>query len=63
MTPRYVYIIELKFDCSAADALVQIKEKRYAYPYANGTRRIFLIGINFCSKTRHIGAPVIEGLS
>ncbi|MDE6010758.1 MAG: ATP-binding protein [Muribaculaceae bacterium] len=59
-TPEYVYIIELKFDRDAATAMAQIGEKDYAHPYLSDSRRIFKIGANFSSKTRHIDTPVIR---
>ncbi|MDE6027400.1 MAG: ATP-binding protein [Muribaculaceae bacterium] len=59
-TPRYIYIIELKFDGSSLQALNQIKEKGYARPYLADKRKIFLIGANFSSKTRTIENPEIE---
>lgn len=59
-TSRFIYIIELKFDHSAEEAMAQIKEKNYALAYLNDSRRIFLIGLNFSSKTRHLDTPLIE---
>ena len=59
-TPRFIYIIELKFDGTAQEAMGQIKEKEYSLPYSNDGRRIFLIGLNFSSATRHLDAPLIE---
>ena len=59
-TPRYIYVIELKFDGTAQEAMDQIKEKEYSLPYSNDGRRIFLIGLNFSSATRHLDAPLIE---
>ncbi len=59
-TSRFIYIIELKFDKSSQEALDQIKEKQYDLPYRNSERRIFLIGLNFSSQTRHLDAPMIE---
>ena len=59
-TTRYIYIIELKFDRSAEEAMAQIKEKEYDLPYRNDGRRIFRIGINFTSPTRHLDEPLIE---
>lgn len=53
-TSRYIYIIELKYDHSADDALRQIEEKRYARPYQTDHRRIFKIGVSLSSKTRCI---------
>lgn len=59
-TTRYIYIIELKFDKSSEEAMRQIIEKNYVLSYLNDHRRIFLIGINFSSKTRHIESPIIK---
>lgn len=53
-TDDYIYIIELKYDHSAEDALQQIKEKKYARPYQTDPRRIIEIGVAFSSKTRCI---------
>lgn len=47
----YVYIFEFKLDGSAADALRQIEEKRYAAPYQADPRKLFLIGVNFSSES------------
>ncbi len=59
-TPKFIYIIELKFDHSAEQALTQIGEKQYTLAYANDPRRLFNIGLNFSSKTRHLDPPIIE---
>ncbi len=59
-TPKYIYIIELKFDRSAEEAMAQIIEKNYALPYHNDQRSIFLIGLNYSSKTRHLDSPLIQ---
>ncbi|MDE6056776.1 MAG: PD-(D/E)XK nuclease domain-containing protein, partial [Muribaculaceae bacterium] len=59
-TRRYIYVIELKFDKTAQEAMDQINEKEYALPYSNDGRRVFRIGLNFSSTTRHLDAPLIE---
>ena len=59
-TARFIYIIELKFDKTAQEAMDQIKEKEYTLPYCNDGRRIFRISLNFSSKTRHLDAPMIK---
>lgn len=53
-TPRYIYIIELKYDTTPDQALRQIKEKQYAHKFANDSRRLFEIGVSFSSKTQRI---------
>lgn len=61
-TSRFIYIIELKFDKSSESAINQIKEKKYALPYQNDSRSIYLIGLNFSTKTRHLDSSHIEKL-
>lgn len=58
-TKKFIYIIELKFDHTAEDAMAQIEEKRYELPYLNDSRQIFKIGLNFSSKTRHLDKPSV----
>lgn len=53
-TPDYIYILELKINKTAAEALQQIEEKGYAQPFANDNRKIFRIGINFSTGTKLI---------
>ena len=50
-TPAHVYIFEFKRDGSAESALQQIKDKGYAREYANDSRTVHLVGVNFSSKT------------
>ena len=50
----YIYILELKINASADEALQQIEDKGYARPYAADSRKLFKIGISFSSKTRRI---------
>lgn len=53
-TPRYVYLIELKYDGTPGQALQQIEEKQYARKFTTDPRKLFKIGISFSSKTRRI---------
>lgn len=53
-TRDYIYIIEIKLDGSAEEALRQIEDKGYAKPFANDPRQLFKLGINFSSETRAI---------
>ncbi len=59
-TKDYVYIMELKLDGTAEDALRQIKDKRYGRPFQTDGRRVFLIGVNFSSGTRTVEKWIIE---
>ena len=53
-TANYIYVMELKMDTSADEALQQIVEKGYAKPFAADSRKLFKIGFNFVSATRRI---------
>ena len=53
-TPEYVYILELKMDKTADEALSQIESKGYAKPFVGDGRKLFKIGINFSTATRRI---------
>jgi len=53
-TKDYIYVMELKLDGSAEEALHQIEEKGYALPFAKDPRKLFKIGVNFSSATRGI---------
>ena len=59
-TPDYVYILELKINQTAAIALQQIEAKGYAQPFANDSRRLFKIGINFSTETKLIDDWIVE---
>ena len=53
-TDRYVYIMELKYDSTAEEALAQIERKEYALPWAIDSREVIEIGINYSSEKRRI---------
>jgi hypothetical protein len=59
-TPTYRYIIELKLNKTAEEAMKQIKDKGYSTKYADDQRAIVLLGINFNSKTRMIDGWLCE---
>ncbi len=59
-TDRFVYIMELKYDKTADEALEQIKRKEYALPWAIDNRTVIAIGINFSSAKRRIDSYVFE---
>ena len=59
-TKDYIYIIELKLDKTAEEALRQIKDNQYARPFQTDGRKLYLIGVNFSSETRTVKKWVIE---
>ena len=62
-TKDYIYIIELKLDKTAEEALRQIKENNYARPFQSDKRKLYLIGVNFSSETRTVEKWVVEDLA
>ena len=46
--------MEFKLNGDATSALKQIEEKGYAIPFDTDSRKKFLIGINFSTKSRTI---------
>lgn len=59
-TSDYIYIIELKVNGTAEDAMKQIEEKHYEAPFGSDSRKIFKIGIGFSSETHNIKSYLIE---
>jgi hypothetical protein len=51
---RGVFIFELKVDEGVDKAFKQIREKKYAEAYLASGKPIWLIGLSFDSKTRHL---------
>ena len=52
--PALVCIFELKVDEPVDKAFAQIRAKKYAEPFVADGRSIWLIGLSFDSKTRHL---------
>ena len=60
-TDKYIYIVELKLDGSAEEALAQINEKDYVLPFTSDGRKVIKIGANITSATRNIERWMVEG--
>lgn len=58
--PDTIFVIELKYDGSAQEALKQIDDKGYLIPYHAEGKRLIKIGVNFDSKQRTLGEWVIR---
>ena len=54
LMPKAVYIIEIKYDKPAEEALAQIDERGYADKYALCGRPLTKVGISFSSEERNI---------
>lgn len=59
-TENYIYVIELKVNGTAKDAIRQIEEKHYVSPFESDSRKIYRIGIGFSNKTHTIDSSIIE---
>ena len=53
-TRDYIYIMELKVDKTADEALNQIEDKQYAAPFAADSRKLFKVGVCFGSESKGI---------
>lgn len=58
-TSGYIYVIELKINGTAADAMAQIERKQYARPFEKDGRKIVKIGIGFAESTHSIDSAII----
>jgi hypothetical protein len=58
--PDKVYIVELKCNQSAEQAIAQIKAKKYFEKHLHGGRKILLLGVNFSTKERRITEWQVE---
>lgn len=58
-TEEYVYVIEMKFDSSAEEALAQINDKEYTLPFGVDGRQVIKIGVNISREKRNIERWVV----
>ena len=58
--PDTIYVMELKLDKTAKEAIDQINTKGYAIPYQYDGRRVIKAGINFSSQTKTLTDWIIE---
>ena len=58
-TDKYIYVMELKYDGSAEDALRQIDDKSYALPWQQDGRSVIKVGANFSSSLRRLDGWII----
>ena len=58
-TEDYIYIIELKVNGTAEDAMAQIEGKHYAAPFAADSRKLLKIGLGFSTEIHNIKSYLI----
>jgi len=59
-TDAYIYVMELKLDGTAAEALEQIQNRGYLQPYAADPRVKLAVGISFSSASREVAEYLME---
>ena len=59
-TADHIYIIELKLNGTADDAMRQIEEKHYAAPFSADPRKLVMIGFGFSTETHNITSERIS---
>ena len=52
--PKYIYIVEFKYNQTAEQAIEQIRKKKYWEKYLNMGKEIHLLGINFSTEQKNI---------
>jgi hypothetical protein len=62
-TARFIYVMELKLNGSARDALEQILSQQYLQPYLPDERKKIALGINFSSEERAVAEYEVGGLN
>ena len=58
-TDKYIYVMELKYDGTAEQALQQIDDKAYALPWQADGRTVIKVGANFSSQLRRLDDWII----
>lgn len=59
-TSGFIYVIELKINGTAADAMAQIVSRGYASAFSADSRRCIRVGIGFGKTTHTIDSYLIE---
>lgn len=60
MTNKYIYVMELKLDGSAEEAIDQIESKKYGLQFEHDGRKIIKVGINYSKKTGNIDDIIVK---
>jgi hypothetical protein len=59
-TKEFVYCFEFKLNGTAKEALAQIDDKGYAFPWTGSGKKVFKVGVSFDYEKRNIGEWVTE---
>ena len=58
-TDKFIYVMELKYDGTAEEALQQIDDKGYPLPWQSDGRTVIKVGANFSSALRRLDRWII----
>ena len=58
--PDTIYVVELKINGTAQDALDQINSRNYALQYATSDKNVVKVGVSFSTETKTIEDWIIE---
>ncbi len=58
--PDTIYVVELKINGTAQDALDQINPRRYAIPYSTSGKRVVKVGVSFSTESKTVEDWLIE---
>ena len=59
-TDKYIYIMELKRNGSAEEAMKQIKDKEYVKPFIADGRKLILVGANFRADMSGLDGLIVD---
>lgn len=62
-TDRYIYVIELKINGTAEEAIAQIEKKDYCAPFASDPRQTMMVGIGFDKTTGSVSDSIVKSYS
>ena len=58
--PDTIYVVELKINGTAQDALDQINSRNYALQYATSDKKVVKVGASFSTETKTVEDWIIE---
>ena len=58
-TDKFIYVMELKYDGTAEEALQQIDDKGYTLPWQSDGRTVIKVGANFSSSLRRLDGWIV----
>ena len=60
--PDTIYVVELKINGTAQDALDQINSRNYALQYATSDEKVMKVGASFSTESKTVEDWIIENM-